>query len=368
MIQKVKETFIRILDFFKKEKFYTLLFLLVLALSLTNHFLNDQNPDEEALSKPSQEYQNLEQAEVRMKEQLKDVKSIEAFFKENPSLAISVQTLVILASIIFLIGGTFLIGFWFRPQMRQKIANLPFFDPATWNFAMLFKVGLLFIVVSLLISGVLNVVQKYILTAWSFNFVMLLQTTLIDLACLVLMIKQIKNQKGGWASLGFRIPENGFLKEVLYGFLGYCCVFPIFIVTLGVLLIIVSLTGYEPEAHPLVNIFLEEETRSPWVVYYSVFLAIIIAPILEEVFFRGFCYNIFKKEWGVTLALMLSSSLFALIHQNIFAFLPIFALGFALAYLYEVRRSLVASVTMHIIHNSLFIAYFFIVKKVLTAV
>jgi hypothetical protein len=190
MIQKVKETFIRILDFFKKEKFYTLLFLLVLALSLTNHFLNDQNPDEEALSKPSQEYQNLEQAEVRMKEQLKDVKSIEAFFKENPSLAISVQTLVILASIIFLIGGTFLIGFWFRPQMRQKIANLPFFDPATWNFAMLFKVGLLFIVVSLLISGVLNVVQKYILTAWSFNFVMLLQTTLIDLACLVLMIKQ----------------------------------------------------------------------------------------------------------------------------------------------------------------------------------
>jgi membrane protease YdiL (CAAX protease family) len=91
-------------------------------------------------------------------------------------------------------------------------------------------------------------------------------------------------------------------------------------------------------------------------------------PDSRRSFFSWLLLQHLKKEWGVTLALMLSSSLFALIHQNIFAFLPIFALGFALAYLYEVRRSLVASVTMHIIHNSLFIAYFFIVKKVLTAV
>ena len=56
---------------------------------------------------------------------------------------------------------------------------------------------------------------------------------------------------------------------------------------------------------------------------------------------------------------------FAFIHQNLFAFFPIFVLGLGLAYLYEKRGTLVPSIALHIVHNGVFIGYFFLVKEVL---
>ena len=61
----------------------------------------------------------------------------------------------------------------------------------------------------------------------------------------------------------------------------------------------------------------------------------------------------------------LSAAFFASIHHSGFVFWPIFVLGIALAYLYEKRRSLIASITLHVVHNTLFIAYFFLVKQML---
>jgi membrane protease YdiL (CAAX protease family) len=117
-----------------------------------------------------------------------------------------------------------------------------------------------------------------------------------------------------------------------------------------------------------VNVLLEEEQRSPWIVVYSVLLATFIAPILEEIFFRGFCYPIFKKKWGKNAGMIITSSFFAIIHNNTFAFWPIFVLGMALAYMYEKRRSLIAPMTLHLIHNTIFIGYFFLAKQALVSV
>jgi len=65
-------------------------------------------------------------------------------------------------------------------------------------------------------------------------------------------------------------------------------------------------------------------------------------------------------------ALILSSAFFSLIHQNAFAFLPVFVLGLGLGYLYEKRGTLLPSIALHIVHNSIFIGYFFLAKEVLT--
>ena len=62
--------------------------------------------------------------------------------------------------------------------------------------------------------------------------------------------------------------------------------------------------------------------------------------------------------------MVLSSVFFAVIHYNQFAFLPIFILGLSLAYLYEKRGSLLAPIALHIIHNTIFIGYFFLAKQI----
>jgi len=80
---------------------------------------------------------------------------------------------------------------------------------------------------------------------------------------------------------------------------------------------------------------------------------IVVAPIAEEFFFRGFVYNAWARERGPRVALFGSAALFAAIHASIFAFLPIFALGIALALVYRRSGNLAASIAMHAGFNTI---------------
>ena len=81
----------------------------------------------------------------------------------------------------------------------------------------------------------------------------------------------------------------------------------------------------------------------------------LVGPAIEEVFFRGFTYTAFRNRWGVRWAIVGSAALFALLHMNLIAFIPIFILGVFLAYLYEKTGSLVPSMTVHMTHNFLMV-------------
>ena len=131
-----------------------------------------------------------------------------------------------------------------------------------------------------------------------------------------------------------------------------------------VLGVIVQFFQYEPPPHPLVDVFVVEDGRSHLVMYLSIVLACIVGPFIEEVFFRGFCYRAFRSKSGVRWAMVISAAFFAFIHTSSFAFLPIFFLGLVLAYMYEKRGSLIPSITIHILHNTFFIGYFFVLKRV----
>jgi len=80
---------------------------------------------------------------------------------------------------------------------------------------------------------------------------------------------------------------------------------------------------------------------------------IVVAPAAEEFFFRGVVYNIWERERGPVVALYGSALLFAVIHASLFAFVPIFALGIALALVYRRTRSLPASIAMHAGFNAI---------------
>jgi membrane protease YdiL (CAAX protease family) len=74
---------------------------------------------------------------------------------------------------------------------------------------------------------------------------------------------------------------------------------------------------------------------------------VVVAPVAEEIFFRGIVYNAWLREYGPRRALIGSAVLFALIHGSIFVMVPIFALGVALAVLYRGTGSLPAAIAMH---------------------
>ena len=98
----------------------------------------------------------------------------------------------------------------------------------------------------------------------------------------------------------------------------------------------------------LVPIF--AELSSPW---WLLLAGIVVAPVVEELFFRGFLYAGLAQRYSWRRAAVISSALFALIHLQPLAIPPIFILGYIFAYLYRRSGSIWPAVVMHVATNAL---------------
>ena len=83
------------------------------------------------------------------------------------------------------------------------------------------------------------------------------------------------------------------------------------------------------------------------------FMAVIVAPVVEEMVFRGLLYRIFRGYFGKISAMFFTSVLFAAIHGNLPMFLPLTLLACALAAGVEATGSLMVSIAMHATFNGL---------------
>ena len=86
---------------------------------------------------------------------------------------------------------------------------------------------------------------------------------------------------------------------------------------------------------------------------------VVIAPFVEEFFFRGFLYQALRNSWGTVLGVIGSAAIFSAIHFEPDKFVPLLILGVALAMLFEKTRSLWPCIMLHAINNVLAFAVSF---------
>jgi membrane protease YdiL (CAAX protease family) len=79
--------------------------------------------------------------------------------------------------------------------------------------------------------------------------------------------------------------------------------------------------------------------------------AVIVAPLCEEIVFRGYLYPAAKRFTGPATAMFCSALLFSLAHGSLAMLLPLFLLGFAFAWIYERTGSLWAPIFAHFCVN-----------------
>ena len=85
-----------------------------------------------------------------------------------------------------------------------------------------------------------------------------------------------------------------------------------------------------------------------------------VVAVVEELFFRVVLFALLRQRMRFIYAAILSSALFAIAHE-ISAWLPVFALGLGLAYLYERRHSLWTNAFAHGTLNAIsFLLLFFL--------
>ena len=83
-----------------------------------------------------------------------------------------------------------------------------------------------------------------------------------------------------------------------------------------------------------------------------VFQIIVIAPIVEEFVFRGYVYRVLKFRSNNSVACIVTAIIFALLHFNISAFIPLFVFSICLTRAYESSSDIREPIVMHSLFNA----------------
>lgn len=83
-----------------------------------------------------------------------------------------------------------------------------------------------------------------------------------------------------------------------------------------------------------------------------VFQIIIIAPIVEELMFRGYVYRVLKSKSNKNVACVVTSIVFSLLHFNVAAFIPLFVFSMCLTKAYENSSDIREPIVMHSLFNA----------------
>jgi len=131
------------------------------------------------------------------------------------------------------------------------------------------------------------------------------------------------------------------------------------VMVLGVLISIFY--PVEPEPQDFAKILLLVDT--PWKIIFPIIMGVVLAPLGEEIFFRGLLYPAFRKRMGVWGGIVLSALFFGGMHLDLYRLIPIAAGGAGLTYLYEKTGNIWTNIIAHAVWNAIMIALIFATFK-----
>jgi membrane protease YdiL (CAAX protease family) len=156
-------------------------------------------------------------------------------------------------------------------------------------------------------------------------------------------------------SRGLGLSLRHWICDLGRAILGYLAVAPLWVGLAILFAYVFNLLNIPARIHPALQ-YLSAFTP-PWRLL-AVFEAVILAPLAEEVFFRGLVQSFFRRALhSPRLAILLASAIFAAVHYNQPQAIPsFFALALALGYNYERTGRLTGPILIHAIFNAVNLA------------
>ena len=263
-----------------------------------------------------------------------------------------------LISFFLLVGAVYALVLNLRRFLRHETNSLPLGAvPVAWNLNLILPVGFAFVCANLLLLG-FNLTLPKTHTHPSFNIQALkaLLQTLIVLTSLTFAIFYLlwRRYIGIW-QLGLNTWRREYLRGGLWAYLSI----------LPVLALIGALLGlFRKTLLPEQEIYnlLMGLTSLPISLLFLIIVGL-VAPLLEEIIFRGFLFGTLRNSFGPRRSMVYSSLLFAALHQSPVAFLPVFFLAMVLAYLYEKTGSLWPSIILHMVNNTVATLFAILIRR-----
>ena len=291
---------------------------------------------------------------------------LQELLEKDAALQFLGTSLFLSAIAVLLLGIFLLVRFWIKQTRGEWEYRWRLLPPRpAWQLRDVFRVIVLLILVAYLVEIFQGLFFVFLKVDFPEQIRLMLNTTLLDLVAFALVLYWVSVRKSqSLRGLGFSVKH--FLRHIFFAVTSYVTLLPLLAASLFVSIWVSDRVRFEAPEQPLYDIFFGDTYEG--VLGVTVLLVVLIGPIVEETFFRGFLYNALKTKWGKGRAVVASGIFFALLHANWVGFLPIALLGMTLAYVYEVSGTLVASIALHSIHNGLVMGFVFLMRDLLKRV
>lgn len=111
------------------------------------------------------------------------------------------------------------------------------------------------------------------------------------------------------------------------------------------------LESFWPDQQPQETVRAFQESGSLGFRFLVIIAAVVIAPLAEEVLFRGFVYGVLKRYTDAPFAALASSLMFAVIHMHVGSLLPLCMLAVLFCLAYEITGCLLTPMLLHAVFN-----------------
>ena len=235
-----------------------------------------------------------------------------------------------------------------RPETTDRTADAR--PKATWSW----YEALVVYIVAFLVAGLATLPILLLMEPETdlTNIVLNAAGALVILGVLLLWLSKYHK---GWLGV-IRLPERGtWGREIGSGVLFGLGLYPVIVIVVGGLLtyLLQTISGERVEAPEQVGEHLPAIGIALTIVY-----AVVIAPIGEELFFRGVLFRALRDRHGFWVGAVGSAVGFGLIHfipgsaiDAALLMIVMFFTGLALCFIYERRRTIIAPIAAHVTFN-----------------
>ena len=145
---------------------------------------------------------------------------------------------------------------------------------------------------------------------------------------------------------GLGVTLRRWKSDLARGVIGYLAIAPVCFVLLQLMAMIPDLQ----DTHPLLEQM--DMSKSPFLTFLFVFVAVVVAPLSEELLFRGMIQSMIRKYMkNAWIAIIVASTLFAMLHP-LWSWPALFVLAVAMGYNYERCGRLMPSILIHSLFNA----------------
>jgi len=171
------------------------------------------------------------------------------------------------------------------------------------------------------------------------SYIKMIGEILVNIIIIYLLIKRIRKKE----EFNLKVQYKPNIKEYLYALLFLGAHLFIFSNTLGILMEKIEVSEWVVEAF-------DEMLIDPVIAFISI---CVIAPVFEEIVYRGIILEQLSKRYGSPKSIMISGLIFGLIHANIHQGVNAFFIGLILGFIYIKTNSLLLCMFWHFSNNFL---------------